>query len=156
RGISQTRVTAIAQDERGFLWFATQYGMNRYDGYTLRQFKHLDADPHSVGDSFVRSLLKDREGRLWGGSIRVLGRYEPTTGTVIHYPLNVPAPWDYEAAPHHISQDNHGMLWVSTASGLYRLNPSTGVTTGFHHRADDPASLSSDRIHSSGVDRNGT
>src|SRR3954466_16085036 len=56
-GISQTRVTAIAQDARGFLWFATQYGVNRYDGYTLRQFEHVDSDPQSVANSYVRSLL---------------------------------------------------------------------------------------------------
>jgi hypothetical protein len=64
KGISQTRVVAIAQDERGFMWFATQYGLNRYDGYSLRQFKHVDADPGSVSDSYIRCLFKDREGRL--------------------------------------------------------------------------------------------
>ena len=156
RGISQTRVTAIKQDERGFLWFATQYGLNRYDGYELRQFRHVDGDAHSLNDSFVRTLLKDREGRLWVGSVRILDRYDPITETFSHYPLNVSTASDYEAAPHHICQDNNGMLWISTGSGLYRLDPSTGVSKGFHHRANDPASLSSDRIHSSGVDRNGT
>ena len=66
RGISQTRVTAIKQDEGGFLWFATQYGLNRYDGYQLRQFRHVDGDARSLSDSFVRTLFKDREGSCVG------------------------------------------------------------------------------------------
>lgn len=156
KGISQTRVTSIVQDARGFMWFATQYGLNRYDGYTLRQFKHSDKDPSSLGESYVRNLMMDREGRLWVGSIRGVDRYDPETETFIHYSLDVPTSAGYETAPRDLSQDADGMLWVSTGVGLYRLDPSTGVTTGFHHRADDPASLSSDRIESSGVDRNGT
>jgi ligand-binding sensor domain-containing protein/signal transduction histidine kinase len=157
KGISQTRVVAIAQDERGFMWFATQYGLNRYDGNSLRQFKHVDADPSSVSDSYIRCLFKDREGRLWVCSMRVVvDRYDPTTESFIHYPLGLGTTSDYAGAPRDISQDGDGLLWISTGSGLYRLDPSTGVATGFHHRADDPASLSSDVIRSSGVDRNGT
>jgi ligand-binding sensor domain-containing protein/signal transduction histidine kinase len=155
-GISQTRVTAIVQDEPGFLWFATLYGLNRYDGYVLRRFKHVDTDPHSVSDSLVRALFKDREGRLWIGSQGILDRYDPTTETFIHYPLNVPVVSDSDLLPRHISQDNQGMLWLATSVGLYRLDPASGRTQGFRHRANDPASLSSDFIQSSGVDRAGT
>jgi len=155
-GISQTRVTAIVQDEPGFLWFATLYGLNRYDGYVLRRFKHVDTDSQSVSDSLVRALFKDREGRLWIGSQGVLDRYDPTTETFTHYPLNVPVVSDADLLPRHISQDNHGMLWLSTSLGLYRLDPASGRAQGFRHRANDPTSLSSDVIQSSGVDRAGT
>jgi len=154
-GISQTRVTSIVQDERGFLWFATLYGLNRYDGYGLRRFKHEDADPHSVSDSLVRSLFKDREGRLWIGSQGFLDRYDPATETFIHYPLNIPAVSDSDLLPRHMSQDNDGMLWLATSVGLCRLEPTSGRTQCFRHRADDPTSLSSDFIQSSGVDRAG-
>src|SRR5262245_8224198 len=156
KGISQTRVTSIVQDARGFMWFATQNGLNRYDGYTLRQFRHSDKDPRSLGESYVRALMIDRDGRLWVASIRGVDRYDPVTETFIHYPLDVPTAGGYASAPRDLAQDSDGLLWVSTGAGLYRLDPSTGVTTGFHHRADDPSSLSSDRIDSSGVDRKGT
>jgi ligand-binding sensor domain-containing protein/signal transduction histidine kinase len=155
-GIAETRVTAIVQDHPGFIWFATQYGVNRYDGYTLRQFKHLDSDPRSISESFVKSLLVDRAGHLWVGAIDVVDRYDPETETFTHYPLNVPSPANYGSAPNHIAEDDAGLLWVSTGYGLFRLDPTTGVTTVFRHRSGDPTSLSSDDVESSGVDRNGT
>lgn len=159
RGISQTRVAAIVQDKRGFMWFATQYGLNRYDGYFLKQFRHLDSDPRSISDSLIQHLLIDRAGRLWVGSQRVVDRYDPATETFIHYPLVAPAGSEAAASsyhPNHISEGQDGRLWVATGFGLYRLDPVTGATSGFHHRDGDPTSLSSDFIEWTGTDRRGT
>jgi ligand-binding sensor domain-containing protein/signal transduction histidine kinase len=158
KGISQTRVNSIVQDGQGFLWFATQYGLNRYDGYTLRRFRHVDGDPRSVAESFVRVLLRDRAGRLWVGSTSMesVDLYDPAAETFIHYPMGIRAGSGYAASARDISQDGDGLLWVSTGVGLYRLDPSTGITAAFHHSDGDPTSLSSDIIHSSGVDRRGT
>jgi ligand-binding sensor domain-containing protein/signal transduction histidine kinase len=158
-GVSQTRVAAIVQDKRGFMWFATQYGLNRYDGYTLKRFRHVDSDPRSISDSLVQHLLIDHAGRLWVGSQRVVDRYDPATESFIHYPLGAPALSDAAAPPYHpnyISEGPDGKLWVATGFGLYRLDPLTGATTGFHHRAHDPTSLSSDFIEWTGTDRRGT
>jgi ligand-binding sensor domain-containing protein len=159
KGISQTRVTAIVQDQRGFMWFATQYGLNRYDGYSLKQFKHQDSDPRSVSDSYVTNLLIDHMGQLWVGSRLVVDRYDPTTENFIHYPLEPGRRSEPAAAPYHpnhVSEGPDGSLWISTGAGLFRLDPATGLTVGFHHRPSDPASLSSELIESSAVDRRGT
>ena len=62
QGLSQQRVTHIVQDERGFLWFGTQYGLNRYDGYRFRVFKNDPTDPDSLCDVHITALFKTAPG----------------------------------------------------------------------------------------------
>jgi ligand-binding sensor domain-containing protein/signal transduction histidine kinase len=160
QGVSQTRVSGIVQDNTGFIWFATQYGLNRYDGYSFRQFKHMDDDSGSVSQSYIRILFKDRDGGLWVATSRIFDRYDPTTETFVHHYLDVPPQSELSRqlvdTPRNISQDGDGMFWVSTSLGLYRVDPATGRATSFRHRSDDPGSLSSDDVKSSSVDRSGT
>jgi hypothetical protein len=56
-GLSQRRVTNILQDRQGFMWFGTQYGLNRYDGYRFKVFKHEPDDPHSLSGVSVYALF---------------------------------------------------------------------------------------------------
>jgi hypothetical protein len=64
-GLSQTRVAQVVQDDDGFLWFATQFGLNRYDGYNFKVFVHDPTKGNSLGCAYIVSLLKDRDGALW-------------------------------------------------------------------------------------------
>jgi ligand-binding sensor domain-containing protein len=66
-GLSQTRVEWLVQDKVGFIWFGTQYGLNRYDGYKSKIFKHEPDRPDSLSCVYVRSLFVDRGGILWVG-----------------------------------------------------------------------------------------
>jgi ligand-binding sensor domain-containing protein len=61
-------VTALAQDVRGLIWIGTQKGLIRYDGYRFRRFVHAPADPTSLADDFVMSLLAAKDGKIWIGS----------------------------------------------------------------------------------------
>jgi hypothetical protein len=62
QGLSQQRVTHIVQDDQGFMWFGTQYGLNRFDGYQFRVFKREPDDPASLCGVFISALFKDRAG----------------------------------------------------------------------------------------------
>jgi len=156
QGISQTRVEAIVQDDRGFMWFGTQYGLNRYDGHEFRSFRHIDGEARSLCGVYIRVLFEDREGRLWIGCEQMLDRYEPATETFTHYQFEASASSDLIATPRHISEGVDGMLWVATGHGLYRLDPASGRSVGFRHNAADPASLSSNDVKSTCIDRSGT
>src|SRR4030042_1319519 len=68
QGLSQSSVVAILQDRKGFLWFGTDNGLNRYDGYDFRIFRNDPSDPDSIGDSKIVTLLEDSRGRLWVGT----------------------------------------------------------------------------------------
>jgi ligand-binding sensor domain-containing protein/signal transduction histidine kinase len=156
QGISQTRVESIVQDDRGFIWFGTPYGANRYDGHEFRSFRHIDGDARSLCGVYIRRLFEDREGRLWLGCERMLDRYEPATETFTHYQFEATGSPDLGATPRHISEGSDGMLWVATGHGLYRLDPPSRQSVGFHHNAADPASLSSNDVKSTFFDRDGT
>lgn len=155
QGLSQQRVTHIVQDDRGFLWFGTQYGLNRYDGYRFRVFKNDPTDPDSLCDVHITALFKDRAGRLWVGCAYSVDRYDPVTEKFMHYRLEHPAAGNTSGDVRHISEDREGHLWLSTLNGLYRLSPETGSVQRFVHEAANPYSLSSSEIKSSGEDRAG-
>ena len=57
-GLSQTRVTQIVQDDQGFIWVASEYGLNRYDGYKFKVFKHEPGRPNSLGGVYIYSHSK--------------------------------------------------------------------------------------------------
>ena len=68
-GLSQLSVLAIAQDSKGYIWFATRNGLNKYDGEKFTIYKHDNDDPHSLSDNHITCLLPDdaNEG-LWVGT----------------------------------------------------------------------------------------
>ena len=85
-GLSQNTVFAVLQDHQGFLWVATQDGLDRYDGYNFTVFKNDPQNDNSLSLSSIISLFEDRKGMLWigtwGGG---LNRYDPETGTFTRY-----------------------------------------------------------------------
>jgi len=68
-GLSMNPVMAITQDHKGFLWFGTQDGLNKYDGYSFRVFKNNENDNLSISDNFITSLYTDNNGIIWIGTL---------------------------------------------------------------------------------------
>ena len=119
-GLSQTKVSYVVQDDQGFMWFATQDGLNRYDGYSFKLFVHDPGNPNSLSGVYVRSLFKDRDGVLWVGCDQFLNRFNRETETFARYPVPF---------VRHISQDGAGMLWLATVKGLRRPGRSGSICT---------------------------
>jgi len=145
-GLSQTKVGQIVQDDQGFMWFGTQYGLNRYDGYTFKVFIHDPGNPNSLNGVYIRSLFKDRDGTLWVGCDQFVNKFDPATETFTRYPVPFAS---------HISQDGAGVLWLATSTGLYELDRATGRIRRYSHDPNDPSSLSGDVITMSGEDKGG-
>ena len=79
-GLSTDRVGTILQDNQGFMWFGTFDGLNRYDGYEFKVYRHNSQDPDSLNANLITALLQDRDGYLWvGTSGGGLNRYNPNT-----------------------------------------------------------------------------
>ncbi len=155
-GLSQTRVAQIVQDDRGFMWFGTQYGLNRYDGYKFKVFVHDSRRSNSLGGVYISSLFKDHSGALWIGCDQSLDRFDPATETFTHYNADSENPGGLSGTVVHISQDRAGMLWLATGSGLHRMDPRTGQIVHYRHNPNDPSGLSSSNVKWSGEDRSGT
>ena len=135
-GLSQTKVFQTVQDEQGFMWFGTQYGLNRYDGYNFKLFVHDPRNPNSLSGVQVQALFKDRDGALWVGCDQFLNKFNRANETFTRYPVPFVT---------HISQDSAGTLWLATVKGLYSLNPATGTIRQYSHNPNDPSSLSNDQ-----------
>jgi len=80
-GLSQGTIYSICQDKFGFLWFATENGLNRYDGYTFKVYKHNFRNEFSISSNKVLSLFEDSKKNMWIGTNEGLNYYtEITTG----------------------------------------------------------------------------
>jgi signal transduction histidine kinase/ligand-binding sensor domain-containing protein len=145
-GSSLTKLGPIVQDNQGFLWFGSQHGLYRFDGYNYKTFIHDPADPQSVSCVLILTVFRDFDGTLWAGCNRFFDRLDIRTETFTHYPIPF---------VEQVSQDKSGILWLSTPSGLYSLDPRTGFSRRYAHRSDDPSSLSSSNIRSTREDKEG-
>jgi ligand-binding sensor domain-containing protein/signal transduction histidine kinase/DNA-binding response OmpR family regulator len=116
-GLSQNSVLAIAQDTRGFMWFGTRYGLNRYDGYRFVCYKNNPADTNSLSDNYINALLCDSKKNLWAGTDKGLNKYDPEKNhfsRIALYAGKRSVPY----AVHCIMEDKNGTLWVGTTKGL--------------------------------------
>ena len=145
----------MVQDKVGFLWFGTQYGLNRFDGYKSKVFKHEPGRTDSLSCVYVRSLFVDRAGTLWVGCDRFLDRFDPATETFKHYRIYAETSSGLPTPIERIQEDHEGVLWLATAKGLYRFDPSSGRSTRYSHDPDDPSSIAATRINVAAEDRDG-
>ena len=155
QNLSQVRVDSIVQDSQGFLWFGTWNGLNRYDGYNNKVFKHQAGNDKSLSGTQVSSLFQDHAGNLWVGTDEALDRFDPVTETFQHYRLARPGDNAELSIVTHIFEDSHGFLWFSTQNGLFRIDAATGEMTNYRHVAAEPLSLGDNDIKSTGEDRSG-
>ena len=117
-GLSQTRVSQIVQDDQGFMWFGSQYGLNRYDGYKFKVYKHEPGRTNSLACVYIYSLFKDRSGSLWIGCEESLDKFDPITEAFTHYRIDAKEAEGGTVPVTHISQDRTGVLWLATVRGL--------------------------------------
>lgn len=118
-GLSQTTINAIAQDRRGFMWFATHDGINRYDGYSFVTYR---GDPVHSNDSkghIVLDLLADPSGVLWiGTEAGGLSRFDPSNETYKSYQYEPDNPNGLRSnTVASIWRDEDGGLWLGTTGG---------------------------------------
>jgi PAS domain S-box-containing protein len=142
-GLSQGDVRAIAQDRQGFMWFGTWLGgLDRYDGYTFKVYKHDDQDDRSLGCDSIWALYVDRAGVLWVGTTEGLDRYDRDTDSFVHYRHRVHDPTSlpgYQARS--LIEDESGTLWVSSSGGLSRFDRASGRFFTYRRNPIDPSSF---------------
>lgn len=158
QGLSQNNVTCIVQDKKGFMWFGTRDGLNKYDGYTYTLYRNDPLKSTSLSHSYVHSLFEDKQGRLWVGTDDGgLSLFDAKTETFTNY-KHIPG---LENSLGHnkvmaIAQDAHGYLWVGTSGGgLDRFDTQQKTFTHFSHQAANTGSLSHNQVSSVFIDRAG-
>jgi len=142
QGLSQSNVMCILQDSRGFMWFGTREGLNKYDGYEFTVYKNNIRDTHSISNNYIRSVTETQDGNIWtatSGGLCMLDRFKNRFVNFKHDPKN----------EHSISndfvlrviEDHLGNIWAGTENGLNMLDRKTGQFTRYSHKKDDTTSL---------------
>ena len=68
QGLSNSTIETIFQDKRGFIWFGTRDGLNRYDGYQFNIYRYDSKDTNSISDNYIRYIYEDRKSCALGGN----------------------------------------------------------------------------------------
>ncbi|MBC8618389.1 response regulator [Parabacteroides faecis] len=119
-GISQLSVMDIYQDSKGYLWFATKNGLNRFNGKEYVIYRREDGNEHSLSGNSIASVTEDQEGYLWVGTNNGLNRIDLNTDRIKRYNSGVDGLT--QSSITKVYSDAAGYLWVGTWGGLYRFN----------------------------------
>lgn len=130
-GLSQASVNCILQDSKGFMWFGTQDGLNKYNGYNndMVVYKHDPLDSNSLSNNWVECLYEDTKGIIWvgtkGGGLNALNT---VIGKITRYEND---PGNTESISSNqvkcILEDKSGTYWIGTTYGLNSFNGNTNV-----------------------------
>jgi signal transduction histidine kinase/ligand-binding sensor domain-containing protein/DNA-binding response OmpR family regulator len=148
-GLSQSNVTCILQDRTGFLWFGTQNGLNRYDGYQFTVYRNDPKDSTSLSNNYIRSIAEDANGNLWigtwGGGVCKLNQNKATFTRFIYDPQHGTSLSDNFI--NCLRVDHAGSLWIGTESGgLNKMDPVTGEWSLYRQDASQPGSISDNDV----------
>ena len=149
-GLSQVAVHAIAQDRFGYMWFGTQEGLNRFDGYRFTHFMHHQNDPNSLSGSWIFALLADRDGYLWiGTKSSGLDRLDPDTFEISHFRHDPESSGSLSNnGVHTLYQDSVGRLWVGTDRGVNRFDAASGSFVSYLDQGLDRQDTGTGSVHS--------
>jgi len=149
-GLSQSTVMSILQDSQGFLWLATESGLDRYDGYSIREYRRDRGNEFGLANDFVWSIAEDSRRDLWlatyGGGVARWDRSEDRFQSFRHDPRD-PRTIANDAI-RTLLVDAADKVWVATEhDGLDVIDAKTGAIRHFRHREGDPRSLPSDSVY---------
>ncbi len=163
-GLSEGVVYQIIQDSKGYLWFGTHDGLNRYDGYSFKVFKYDPYDLLSLRSNVMLTIFEDSRSMLWIGTMNGLHQFNRETETFRWFSHQEN---DTTSLPgngiNSITEDRHGNLWIGTNRGLCTINSEelmnnrqplifSHIRNGFHEKE----SIHSYSVQSVYVDSSGT
>ena len=136
-GLSQVSINCILQDEKGFMWFGTQDGLNRYNGYGFVIHKHDAFESLTMSNSYILSIFEDQDGITWIGTEGGLNKFDSRTEIFTRYMYSfkeVRSLSSRRVQTIYESPSKPGILWIGTEDGLYRFD--TGKEKFEHYRND--------------------
>jgi ligand-binding sensor domain-containing protein/signal transduction histidine kinase len=158
QGLSHGSVTSISQDNKGYLWFGTPNGLNRFDGYGFKVFSRSHTDSTALPNNIIRVIHQDEQGNIWLGiDNHGLIKFDPVSGQYRQYKHDTTQP---DSLSHNdvyaITVDKQNNFWVGTyGGGLNLFDPDSGTFTSFRHKKGETNSLSDDYIQAMYADEEG-
>jgi ligand-binding sensor domain-containing protein/signal transduction histidine kinase len=154
-GLANNHINCIRQDSRGFLWFCTDEGLSRFDGYQFTSFTTREGLPHP----WINDLIETRDGTLWIASDGGVSQFNPrrSSASGAMFITFVPDRNPDARRVNALAEDPSGAIWCATYNGLYRLNRAGGHVRFRWVDIGLPAEVDEGRlINKVAVDRRGT
>ena len=149
KGLSQNTIHYILQDKQGYMWFATEDGLDKYDGYSFTVYKNNPNNLNSIPDNFIWTLYEDKDRNLWiGTNSGGLSKLNTLTGKFTNYKYmpnvsNTIGNNNVRA----ILEDKEGNLWIGTeGGGLDKFNLKKNLFTHYKHNPKNSNSLSDNNV----------
>jgi len=140
-GMPNSSISSIVQDHKGFLWFGTQGGLVRYDGYTFKLYENEPFAANVLSHNQIQTLFLDDEV-LWVGTYGGLNRLDLKTDRITQYLHDPDDPASLGGnLVTALERDAAGRLWVGSTEGLDRLDEKTGTFTHYRVEEADPRAL---------------
>ncbi|UCH13194.1 MAG: hypothetical protein JSV22_08755, partial [Bacteroidales bacterium] len=118
QGLSQSTVNCILQDMYGLMWFGTNDGLNKYNGYDFTVYKPVSSDSTSISSNVIRMLCEDSYGYIWAGTEYGLNRYDQETEKFKRYCCKAKDTTSISCnIVLSIFEDNKQQLWIGTKGG---------------------------------------
>ncbi|MEW6238337.1 MAG: diguanylate cyclase [Candidatus Omnitrophota bacterium] len=155
-GLASNQIRVIHRSQSGFMWFLTDRGLIRYDGYEAINYQYNPNDNNSLSNNELTSILEDGDGILWIGSKEGFNRFDPKTGLFKRYfhDPNKPASINDNFVT-HILKDKKGRYWIATHCGLNLFDPVRETFRSFHRDPNNPDSLGMEHINRLAEDLSG-
>jgi signal transduction histidine kinase/ligand-binding sensor domain-containing protein len=132
-GLSQNTVNFTLKDRQGYYWFGTQDGLNRYDGYNVKVFRHDRNDPASLSDNFVLCMLEDGSGNFWVGTRNGVNFLDSRSGKFSRISISEKEKSYYHNSTWAIVKDQEGnILFSNVYSQLIRIDAEDAKEAPFH------------------------
>ena len=156
-GLSQSSINCALQDSKGFMWFGTQDGLNKYDGYNYTIFKNNPDDSTTISSNWITCIYEDKQGNLWVGTNDGLNRYDKFKERFTHYEHQLNNSNSLSSNKiKTIGDDNDGNVWIGTeSSGLDKFNPEKKSFEHYAHNSENKSSISNDSILTVYADKKG-
>lgn len=155
-GLSQNSITSMIQDSQGFIWFGTEYGLNKYDGNKVEIFVPEGGKKGSITGNAIWSILEDSKGRIWVGTNEGVNIFDKDLYSFRKPDIETEEGQKIEGTVGYIFEGEDGDIWFGTfTKGLYRLNERQNKLTHYAIAQVDPReSAMSFRIWSIYIDKN--
>ncbi|MFZ1517249.1 MAG: two-component regulator propeller domain-containing protein [Ignavibacteriaceae bacterium] len=155
-GLSNDDVNCVLEDKLGFMWFGTEDGLNRFDGYSFRVYRNNPDDNNSISSNIIWALFEDAEGYIWVGTKSgELNRYDPYYDVFTSWEIDVENISENSITA--IYKDSKDEVWIGTyRNGFYNFNIRTGKIKNWNHNPLNPKSISNNFITSIHKDKSGS
>lgn len=146
-GLSLSSIYAIHQDKQGFIWFGTEDGLNRYDGYSFQIFRPQVFNNNSLSNKWIEDVFEDASGNLWIFTRNGVNKFNPKYEQFTRY---LQSDTDTNAISDNIAtcffQDSEGVIWIGTINGLNKYNPVTNNFVVYKNNHYNEQSISNNAI----------